>query len=150
MTYKKKDAFAEKIVYFSHPVFSHRTKTERRCMKMLKELNPKEVINPANLGLRHDIREQIHRADAVVGMAVSGKFTYVVWKELELGKERGAEVFTLMVENKNDLGPLVEGIPKDIVKLSQEDSKEFVECMIASDLRESVLSLFIGNLGRRF
>ncbi len=150
MTYMEKDAFASKIVYFSHPVFSHRTKTERRCMKILKKLNPKEVINPANLGLRHDIEEQINRSDAIVGMAVSGKFTYVVGKELELAEERGAELFTLMVENKNDIGPLVEGVPKEIVHLSQEESKEFVERMITGDLRESILSLFIGNLGRRF
>ncbi len=150
MTYKERNTFAGKIVYFSHPVFTHRTKTERTCLKILKGLNPQELINPANFGLKHNIQEYVERADTIVAMAVSGKFTYLVWKELEFGKKNGASIYTFMVESKNDIGPLVQGVPDEIVRLSKEESQEFVDKMINDDLRESIISLFIGNIGRRF
>ncbi len=142
--------FTSKVVYFSHPAFCFRTKTESICINILGELDAKEIINPADFGLKNDLKERIARSDVVIGMAVSGKLTYLVWKEMELGKKTGADVCTFFVESKNDIGPLVEDIPDEVEKLSLEESKKFSNSFLSGDLRESIFSMFVGNLSRRF
>jgi len=113
-------------IYFSHPTFTFRTKTEKTCIKIIQEnLEADEVINPADFGLRHDVRNKILEADAIVGMAVSEKFTFLVWNEMDLAEDNGEKIYTIMVENQRDLGPLVEDVPENIERLTRDESKAF-------------------------
>lgn len=135
-------------IYFSHPTFTFRTKTEKECISIIeKYLDADEIINPADFGLKHDVRKEILEADAVVGMAVSEKFTFLVWNEMDVGKKDGEKMYTMMVESQRDIGPLVEGVPENIEKLSKNESKAFNHKMMKGT-RTSLfpsLSMFKGT-----
>ncbi len=138
------------IIYFSHPTFTFRTKTERRCIEIIKEsYDSEELINPADFGLRKDPREFIKKADTVIGMAVSNTLTFLVWNEMKLGKKSGSEINTFMVESKDDLGPLVEGVPGGVERLDRKESHMFREKVLGGQ-KESIVSMLFGNWGRRF
>ncbi|MFO7991874.1 MAG: hypothetical protein R6U61_06245 [Thermoplasmata archaeon] len=137
-------------IYFSHPTFTYQTRTERDCVEIIKKaFDVDEIINPADFGLRKDTRDLIKKADMVVGMAVSQRFTFLVWNEMEIGKMSGAETSTFVVESKNDLGPLVKGIPDGIKKLDYDESRIFRE-KILDEEKETIFSIIFGNWGRRF
>ncbi len=141
-------------IYFSHPTFTYRTKTESRCIDIIekafkKEFESIEVINPAEFGLRINPVNKIKQADKIVGMAISDKLIYLVWKELELAEKFQVETYVFYVENKDDLGPLVEGVPDKIEKLSKNESRRFSNIVLKGK-RDSLISSFIGNWGGRF
>ncbi len=83
-------------------------------------------------------------------MAVSGVFTYLVWKELEMIDKDEVKVYTFMVENKNDIGPLVEGIPEDIKKLTKKQSKRLSHEMTREDYQDGFMSSLVGSHSSRF
>lgn len=137
-------------IYFSHPTFTYRTKTERNCLDTIRQsFDVDDIINPADFGLRRDTRDLIKRADMVVGMAVSQRFTFLVWNEMKLGKKHGADTNTFLVESKTDFGPLVKGVPDGIKKLDYEESRKFRE-KILDEEKETLFSMIFGNWGRRF
>mgnify|MGYP006310654427 CR=1 FL=1 len=137
-------------IYFSHPTFTYNTKTERACKKIInKGLKPEGIIDPSNYGLTADLKELISKTDGVVGIAISGKYTFLVWNEMEYGEENDKDLYTLFVKDKNDIGPLVEGMPEDLKKLSRSESKKF-STEITKGYRDSFFSIFVGNWGRRF
>lgn len=137
-------------IFFSHPTFTFGTKTESRCMGIIKQsFEVDEVINPANYGLRDDTSEELKDIDMVVGMAVSNKFTFLVWKQMEFGKKNGAKLCTFFVENKNNVGPLVKGMVGEVKKLDKNESKIFSN-EILKEKQESMGTLFFGNWGGRF
>lgn len=146
----EKNDLMGKVVYFSHPTFTFRTETEKECISRFHQLNVKKIINPANFGLRDDMKKKICEAEAIIGMCVSKKLTYLVWNEIEYGRANGSEIYTIMVESKNDIGPMVEGIPKDVCKLSLDESKRFSEDILKKEYRMNIYSMMIGNWGRRF
>ncbi len=142
--------FEDKVVYFSHPAFSYRTKTEELCIEIIKEeLGAKKVYNPAKYGYKDDMLEKIEKSDAIVGMAVSKKLTYLVWQEMELGEKSGADIYTFMTESRHDIGPLVKGIPDNVKKLTKKESEAF-GYQALSHRRESLMSMFLGNWKKRF
>jgi len=141
-------------VYFSHPTFTYNTKTESRCIEIIKEafkdsFGSVDVINPSKFGLRINPVNKLKEADKIVGMAISDKMLYLVWKEIELAENFEIEAYVFYVENKDDLGPLVEGVPKNIEKLSKDESRIFSNKMLKGK-RDSFISSFIGNWGGRF
>lgn len=137
-------------IFFSHPTFTFQTKTESRCIKIIKDsFEVEEVINPANYGLKDDTSKELEKIDLVVGMAVSNRFTYLVWKQMEFGKKNGAKLCTFYVENKNNVGPLVKGMVTEVKKLSKDESKIFSNRML-KEMNESMGSLFFGNWGGKF
>ncbi len=137
-------------MYFSHPTFTFHTKTERKCIKVIKEhLEPDELINPADYGMRDDKKSELEGSKSVVAMAISKCFTYLVWKEMEINGNEG-NFYTFMVENKKSIGPLVEGVPDDIKKLSKEESKKLSYEITKSDYKEGFLSSLFGSRGGRF
>lgn len=141
-------------VYFSHPTFTYRTKTESRCIEIIKEafredFETIEVINPSKFGFRINPVNEIKEADKIVGMAISEKLLYLVWKEIELGNKFGLDRYVFYVESKDSLGPLVEDVPEDIEKLSKDQSKIFSNKMLRKQ-KESLVSMIIGNWGGRF
>ncbi len=138
-------------LYFSHPTFTFKTKTERRCIRIIKEhLEPDQLTNPADFGFKHDLKSELEKCDGIVAMAVSGVFTYVVWKEIELIKKKDAEVYTFMVENKENIGPLVKGIPDDIKRLNKQQSKKLSHEITKNDYQEGFVTSLIGSHGSRF
>lgn len=157
-------------IYFSHPTFTFHTKTEKKCLEIMREyLDVDKIINPADFGLKKDVKEKIKNADAIVAMAVSKRFTYIVWREIELnlGKEifnskkqksgeklsdidKEGKIYTFMVESKNDIGPLVEGIPEGIKNLDKSETKKFSYKITKKDYQDGFMSSLIGSHGSRF
>ncbi|MFP3871651.1 MAG: hypothetical protein ACOCTR_02400 [Candidatus Natronoplasma sp.] len=143
-------------IYFSHPTFTFNTQTERKCIGIIQEyLEPDKITNPASFGIkdREQVKEELKESDGIVAMAVSGCFTYVVWKEIELREkveDEGAKIYTFMVENKDDIGPLVEGIPEDIKKLSKKESKKLSYKITKADYQDGFLTSLVGSHRSRF
>lgn len=138
-------------LFFSHPTFTFKTETERKCISIIQEyLEPDELINPADFGLKSDLKSKLKETDGVVAMAVSGVFTYVVWKEIEIADKEEVKMYTFMVKNKNNIGPLVEGIPKDIKKLSKKESKKLSHKITKGDYQDGFLSSLAGSHKSRF
>jgi len=139
------------IIYFSHPTFTFKTKTERKCKGIIKEyLEPEEIIDPSNFGLKHDRTSELKRADGIVGMAVSSCLTYAVWKEMKLGKQDDANLYTFMVENKEDIGPLVKGVPDEIRTLSKKESKKLSYELTKKDYQDGFITSLVGSHKSRF
>lgn len=138
-------------LYFSHPTFTFNTTTEKKCISIIKEyLEPDELINPANFGLKHDLKSKIQKSDSIVAMAVSGVFTYIVWKEIELVDKGEVKLYTFMVKNKSDIGPLVKGIPDNIKKLSKKQSKKLSYKITKDDYQDGFMTSLVGSRGSRF
>lgn len=139
-------------LYFSHPTFTFKTKTEKECMRIIQEhLEPDEIINPSDYGVKHDLRSKLKECDGLVAMAVSGVFTYVVWKEIEMVEDsEGFRLYTFMVQSKNDIGPLVKGVPEDIKRLSKKKSKELSHKIAKSDYQDGLLTSIVGSHRSRF
>ncbi len=141
-------------VYFSHPTFTYRTKTENRCIEIIKEAFSEDyrsvkVINPSEFGLRINPVKKIKKADKIVGMAISEKLMYLVWNEIEVAQKFDVDPYIFYVENKDSLGPLVEDVQEDLEKLSKDESRIFSNKMLKSQ-NESLISMVIGNWGGRF
>lgn len=137
-------------VFFSHPTLTFRTRTEKSCTKIIDDgLEPEKIINPANYGLKDDIRSLVRSSDAVVGMAIGNKYTFLVWNEMVEGEEHGADVYTIRVKNKEKIGELEKGFPEDTRRLSKEESDEFTG-EILKENRGSLLGLLFGNWRSRF
>ncbi|MBS3816023.1 MAG: hypothetical protein KGY76_00480 [Candidatus Thermoplasmatota archaeon] len=147
-------------IFFSHPTFTFHSKTEKKCIDIINEhLETEKIINPADFGLKADLRSKLKSSDSIVAMAVSNCFTYLVWKEIELmeekeeemeEKEKKVKIYTFMVENKNDIGPLVEGIPDEIKKLSKKESKTLAHKLTKKDYQDGFLSSLVGSHRSRF
>ncbi|MFP4135555.1 MAG: hypothetical protein ACLFN7_03235 [Candidatus Acetothermia bacterium] len=137
-------------VYFSHPTLTYRTRTEEKCMGIIEEvLGPEEIINPANYGIKDDLRQIVRATGGVVGMAIGNKYTFLVWNEMEEGEKHGAKLYTIRVQDKEKIGGLEKGMPRDTVRLNREDSHEFTRKLLKEN-RSSLLGLLFGNWGSRF
>ncbi len=139
------------IIYFSHPAFTFKTKTERKCKDIIQEyLETEEIIDPSDFGLKHGRKQELERADGIVGMAVSSCFTYSVWKEMRLAKQEDTEIYTFMVENKEDIGPLVKGVPDEIRRLSKKQSKKLSYEIMKNDYQDGFITSLVGSHRSRF
>ncbi len=139
------------LIYFSHPVFTFNTKTERKCKGIITEyLEPKDIIDPSDFGMKHDRKSELEKADAIVGMAVSYCLTYAVWKEMKICKETDAKLYTFMVENKENIGPLVKGVPENVKKLSKAESKKFSHEITKRDYKDGFMTMLVGSHRSRF
>ncbi|MBS3788210.1 hypothetical protein KGY63_00695 [Candidatus Bipolaricaulota bacterium] len=137
-------------VYFSHPTFTFRTRTETTCVEIIDEvLDPDEIVNPTEYGLKDDLKSIVHGCDVVVGMAIENKYTFLVWNEMEEGKEHGADIYTIRVKNKENIGELEKGFQEGTKRLSQEETDKFTGELLKQN-RSSFLTLLFGNWGRRF
>lgn len=137
-------------VYFSHPTVTFRTRTESICLEIIDEvLKPDEIVNPPDFGLRDDLKSIIHGCDVVVGMAIENNHTFLVWNEMEEGRKHGAEVYTIRVKNKENIGELEKGFPEGVRQLTREKSDKFTGELMKEN-RGSFISLLFGNWGSRF
>lgn len=112
-------------------------------------LDPEEIVNPADFGLKDDLRSMVRKADAVVGMAVENKFTFLVWNEMVEGEDNGADVYTIRVKNKENVGVLEEGFPEGTRRLDRDESDAFTSKLLKEN-RSSWLGILFGNWGSRF
>lgn len=137
-------------IYFSHPTFTYHTKTSRMAKEIIKRgLEPDKIIDPADYSLRKDPTKFIAECEGVVGMSISNKLTFLVWKEMERGEDNGVELYTLLAEGRSSVGPMVEGVPDSIEKLSHKESKHFSKSVMKQS-RDGLVSLLFGNWNRRF
>ncbi|KXA90879.1 hypothetical protein AKJ64_05150 [candidate division MSBL1 archaeon SCGC-AAA259E17] len=138
-------------VYFSHPTFTYQTDTEEFCVDMIRENfnNVKEVVNPLEYGLKKNVRKIIRESDVVVGMAISGKYTFLVHNEMEDGRKGGADLYTIRVQNKEKIGKIEKGMPEEIRKLSRKESNRYTKELMKEN-RESFWSLLLGKHNTRF
>lgn len=137
-------------VYFSHPTLTFRTRTEEISIEIIEDsLNPDEIVNPADFGLKDDLRSMVGEADAVVGMAIEDKFTFLVWNEMVEGEDQGADIYTIRVKNKENVGVLEDGFPEGTQKLDRDESESFTGELLKKN-RSSWLGLLFGNWGSRF
>lgn len=137
-------------LYFSHPTLTFRTKTEEISLEVIKDsLEPDEIVNPADYGLKDDLRSMVREADAVVGMAIEDKFTFLVWNEMDEGQEHGADLYTIKAKNKENVGILEEGFPEGTSKLNREESESFTSELLKEN-RSRWLGLLFGNWGSKF
>lgn len=138
-------------IFFSHPPFTFQTDTEETCIEMIRDYfeDVKKIYNPLEYGLKHDLRDFIHQSNVVVGMAILGNFTFLVHKEVEEGREKGAEIYTIRVRSKEEIGKIEKGVPDEIQKLSKDESDRFSNEMMKEN-RESIWSLLVGKRDSRF
>ncbi|MFB6291734.1 MAG: hypothetical protein ABEJ25_08435 [Candidatus Bipolaricaulia bacterium] len=119
-------------------------------MELIKRaLDPDEIINPSDYGLKDDLKPIIRESDVVLGLAVANKYTFLVWNEMKEGKSHGAQLYTIRAKNKEEIGRIEEGMPEGIARLSREESDKFTSDLIEEN-RESFLSALFGNWGSRF
>ncbi len=85
----------------------------------------------------------------VVGMAIENNHTFLVWNEMKEGREHGADIYTIRVKNKENIGELEKGIPEGVGQLSRGKSDKFTGELMKEN-RGSLLSLLFGNWGSRF
>lgn len=138
-------------VYFSHPTFIFRTDTEKYCIRMIKEDidDVEKVVNPLEYGLKHEVRSYIRKSDAVVGLAISGKYTFLVWNEMKEGRKWGTDLYTIRVQNKEKIGEIEKGMPGDIRKLSKDESEQFTKELMKEN-KETFWSILLGKHNSRF
>ncbi|MBS3786648.1 hypothetical protein KGY79_00465 [Candidatus Bipolaricaulota bacterium] len=137
-------------VYFSHPTITFRTRTETICLEIIDEvLEPDEIVNPPEFGLKDDLKSIVQECDVVVGMAIENKYTFLVWNEMKEGRDHGADLYTIRVKNKENIGELEKGLPEGVRQLSREKSDDFTGELMKEN-RSSILSILFGKWGGRF
>jgi len=138
-------------IFFSHPTVTFRTDTEEACFEKLRNKfeGIDKIINPADYGLKHDTKKLIKRSDVIVGMAISERYTFLVWNEMLKGKEHDAELYTIRVYDKDNIEEIEKGMPEDIIRLNKKESEKFTNELMKEN-RESFLSLLIGKHNTRF
>lgn len=133
-------------IYFSHPTVTYGSDTEKKCIEIIKNHFEQQIdlINPADYGLKHDLRSKVKGADVLVGLSISGKFTFLVWNELKEGKTHGADVYIIDFKDKENISKIIGGIPQNFEKLSKEESKAFTEEIMKKN-RDSIWSILLGK-----
>lgn len=95
---------------------------------MIREkLRPDEIINPSDYGLKSDLKSVIRSSDVVVGMAIENRYTFLVWNELNEAEKHGAEIYTIRVRNKEEIGEIESGRPGFIKELGRKESEVFAK-----------------------
>ncbi len=135
-------------IYFSHPSITHHKTTEKKCIKLIKKKFGEniEVINPADFSLSESSKENVKKADVVVGLALKSKLAFLVWNELEFGEKNNLKIYTLNAANKNQISNFYKGIPEDFEKLDRKASKSFIRGLQKDSM--SISSFLFGKSSR--
>ncbi|AEC52473.1 hypothetical protein PNA2_1558 [Pyrococcus sp. NA2] len=135
------------LVYLSEPTLLYHTKTERIILEIIEEkLNSTNVIKPSDYGLR-DISDRIAEVDYVVAVAIKGKFSSLVCREVSKAKKFKKKIYTLDIAR--DLNSIIyvfsEGIPEHIEWLDERQTQEFFNEFLAKDfIGASFKGFFLG------
>ncbi|HII61914.1 hypothetical protein [Pyrococcus horikoshii] len=135
------------LIYLSEPTILYHTKTEKIILEIIEEnLNSNNVILPSDYGLR-DISDKIAEVDYLVAVAIYGKFSSLVCREVEKAKKLNKKIYTLDIGKtpQSLVYMLAEGIPEHIKWMNEKETEEFFGQFIAKDFLGSGLrGLFLG------
>jgi len=137
-------------VYFSHPLPMHRTKTEEDATRILsRQWKGCEVINPFTCK-KSELESLRRSCEIMAGLAIDGKYPFIVWNDLNVARDAGTEIFTLNYGGEDCLVPsLLEGLQEDFEKLSYEDTQKLYRSILGSGAKSMISSLFLGKFGRK-
>lgn len=139
------------FVYLSEPTFLYKTATEKTILEIIEEkLGSTNVLVPSNYGLR-DTSGRIKEAEAFVAVAVLGKFTSLVAREVRLAREQGVKVFTLLIARDGDelVYLWTEGVPEDVEWLDEDETMEFTKMFVNAEFMDILKHGFLVGSRKR-
>ncbi|NJD98361.1 hypothetical protein E3E26_00885 [Thermococcus sp. LS1] len=147
---KKKEKYGP-LVYLSEPTILYHTHTEKVILELLEEkLGSNNFIVPSNYGLK-STDHMIKDAEVFVAIAIVGKFTSLVVREIKIAQEQGKKIYTLDVARKGDeiLYLFEEGIPERIEWLSPEETQSLYAAFRGEDF-SGFMKFFFGDRKRQW
>ncbi|ASJ01813.1 hypothetical protein A3L09_00325 [Thermococcus profundus] len=148
---RKKRGKKGPFVYLSEPTFLYKTVTEKAILEIIEEkLGSTNVLVPSDYGLR-DTSGKIKEAEALVAVAVLGKFTSLVSREVKLARELGVNVFTLLLARDGDelVYLWTEGVPDDVEWLDENETMEFTKVFINAEFMDILKHAFLVGSRKR-
>ena len=149
---KKKEKYGP-FIYLSEPTLLYHTKTEKAILEVIEEkFNSNNILVPSDYGLR-DTSPKIKEADYFVAVAVLGKFTSLVGREVKIAQELGKPIYTMLVARDPEGIVYVwsEGVPEDIEWLSPEETQVFTQKFAHDEYMAYMKTgLFIGSRKREW
>ncbi|ACJ16867.1 hypothetical protein TON_1377 [Thermococcus onnurineus NA1] len=147
---KKKEKYGP-LVYLSEPTILYHTHTEKVILELLEEkLGSNNFIVPSDYGLK-STDHMIKDAEVFVAIAIVGKFTSLVVREIKIAQEQGKKIYTLDVARKGDeiLYLFEEGIPERIEWLSPEETQSLYAAFRGEDF-SGFMKFFFGDRKRQW
>ncbi|ASJ05965.1 hypothetical protein [Thermococcus pacificus] len=147
---KKKETYGP-LVYLSEPTILYHTHTERAILELLEEkLGSNNFVVPSDYGLK-TTDHLIPEAEIFVAIAVIGKFTSLVAREIKIAQEHGKKIYTLDVARKGDeiLYIFEEGIPEHIEWLTPEETQKLYAAFRGEDF-SGFMKFFFGDRKRQW
>ena len=149
---RKKETYGP-FVYLSEPTLLYNTRTERAIVEVIEEkLDSNNILVPSKYGLR-DTSGRIKDAEALVAVALLGKFTSLVGREVKMARGMNKRVYTLEVGREGD--ELVylweEGVPEDVEWLNPDETMEFTKSFVNSEFSDVIRrGIFVGSRKREW
>ncbi len=141
------------MIYLSEPTLLYHTRTEKAILEVIEEkLGSNNILVPSDYGLR-DTSGRIKDAEAMVAVAVLGKFTSLVGREVKIAQELGKKIYTMIVAREdNSLVYLFqEGVPDDVEWLSPEETMEFTKAFLNVEFMDAIKNVWwIGSRKREW
>ncbi|MFA4669642.1 hypothetical protein QDY65_03660 [Pyrococcus kukulkanii] len=132
---KRKERYGP-LVYLSEPTILYHTQTEKVILEIIEEkLNSTNVILPSDYGIK-DVSNKIQDAEYFVAVAIYGKFSSLVCREVEKAKAFKKKIYTIDIASKNDDSITYyfdEGVPEHIEWLNEEQTREFFNRFLGED-----------------
>jgi len=136
------------FVYLSEPTFLYHTATERAILEIIQEkLGSENILVPSDYGLR-STSHRIKEAEHFVAVAVLGKFTSLVSRELKIAEENGVNVYTLEIAREGDelVYVFVDGVPEGVEHLSDEETMAFMRGFLNEEFKDFLThGLLVGS-----
>ncbi|NJF26137.1 hypothetical protein [Thermococcus sp. Bubb.Bath] len=136
------------FVYLSEPTFLYHTRTEKAIVEIIHEkLGSENILVPSDYGLR-STSHRIPEAEYFVAVAVLGKFTSLVSRELKIAEENGVEVYTLEIAREGDelVYVFAEGVPEGIEHLSDGETMAFMKSFLNEEFKDFLThGLLVGS-----
>jgi len=148
---KKKKETHGPLIYLSEPTILYHTHTEKVILELLEEkFGSNNFVVPSDYGLK-TTDHLIPEAEIFVAIAIVGKFTSLVVREVKKALEEGKRIYTLDIARKGDelLYLLEEGIPERIEWLTPEETQELYEAFRGEDF-SGFMKFFIGDRKRQW
>ncbi len=147
---KRKETYGP-FVYLSEPTLLYNTRTERAILEIVMEkLNSNNILVPSKYGLR-DTSERIKDAEVLVAVALLGKFTSLVGREVKMARELNKRIYTMEVGREGD--ELVylweDGVPEDVEWLDPDETMDFTKSFVNSEFSDVLRrGIFVGSRKR--
>ncbi|AFK22573.1 hypothetical protein [Pyrococcus sp. ST04] len=136
------------LVYLSEPTILYHTQTEKLILEIIEEkLDSTNVIVPSDYGIK-DVSDRIAEAEYLVAVAIYGKFSSLVCREVEKARSYKKRIYTIDIASKKDdeiTYYFEEGVPEHIEWLNEEETREFFDRFLGDDfIGMSFRGFFLG------